>query len=409
LAELVRLMGNELPRKDRALAWLFVLIVLGYPFFAIVGILINVESLSASIPLRLIVVLLAGYIFCKGGFHRLSSTLISFGMFCFFYLLRLFFDLGIANIGEANQALTFFVVTVFLPCLALLLWRVEIPESFVALRIALMGVLTCVLVLVSYQQGLGGESNLTENHGQILFLGLNAITIGHLAVTSLIAALVCFDFSTSLYRRSFMLLIGGCALALLFVSEARGPVISLVVAVMVFAIVRKKAKILLASIVTGTVGVFWFGEMLFERMGAVGEDESSLGRLEMMAGSIDQFVQHPWFGASFIEPITLSYPHNLFIEILLALGLVGMLVFLPALFGATRSAVVQMRQGKVLMSMLFFQYLVGAQFSGAIYGNSALWAVMIILLNGRIDSERIQPSTTAGNCSAWQGVKGVAE
>jgi len=206
-----------------------------------------------------------------------------------------------------------------------------------------------------------------------------------------------------------MLLIGGCALALLFASEARGPLISLVVAVMVFAIVRKQAKFLMASMAAGMIGVFWFGEMLFERMGAVGEDESSRGRLEMMTGSIDQFVQHPWFGASFIEPLTLSYPHNLFVEILLALGLVGMLVFLPALFGATRSAIVRMQQGEVLMSMLFFQYFVGAQFSGAIYGNSALWAVMIILLSARIGSKRVQASTTEGNCSAWQGAKGMPE
>jgi O-antigen ligase len=402
-------MGIELPRKDRALVWLFILIVLGYPFFAIIGVLINIESLSASILLRLIVVLLAGYIFYKGGFHRLSSTLIFLGMFGFLYLLRLFFDFGVANVGEADQALTFFFVTVFLPCLALLLWHVEIPEFFVAWRVALLGALTCVLVLVSYQQGFGGEKNLTEDHGQLLFLGLNAITIGHLAVTTLIAALVCFDFSHSLYRRSIMLLIGGCALALLFASEARGPLISLVIAVMVFAIIRKKAWFLMASMAVGMIGVFWFGEMLFERMGAVGEDESSLGRIEMMTGSIDQFVQHPWFGASFIEPLTLSYPHNLFVEILLALGLVGMLIFLPALFGATRSAIVQMRQGKVLMSMLFFQYFVGAQFSGAIYGNSALWAVMIILLSARIGSKRVQAFTTKGNCSDWHCAKGVPE
>lgn len=402
-------MRKELPRKDRALAWLFILIVLGYPFFAIIGILINIESLSASILMRLIVVLLAGYIFYKGGFHRQSLALVFLGMFGLLYLLRLFFDLGVTNVDEANQALTFFFVTVFLPCLALLLWRVEIPEFFVAWRIALMGALTCVLILFSYQQGFGGEKNLTEDHGQILFLGLNAITIGHLAVTTLIAALVCFDFSISLYRRFILLPIGGCALALLFASEARGPLISLVVAVMVFAIVRKKVWFLMASMAVGTIGVFWLGEMLFERMGAVGEDESSLGRLEMMAGSIDQFVQHPWFGASFIEPITLSYPHNLFIEILLALGLVGMLVFLPTLFGATRSAIVRMRQGKVLMSMLFFQYFVGAQFSGAIYGNSALWAVMIILLSARVGSKRAQPSNSEGNSSAWQGAKGVPE
>jgi hypothetical protein len=76
----------------------------------------------------------------------------------------------------------------------------------------------------------------------------------------------------------------------------------------------------------------------------------------------------------------------------MALGLLGLALLLAIVFQAVRMAARQLRRGQLLVPLLFAQYIVGAQFSGAIWGASALWACTALLLGSRSFGKSTNPA-----------------
>jgi hypothetical protein len=68
-----------------------------------------------------------------------------------------------------------------------------------------------------------------------------------------------------------------------------------------------------------------------------------------------------------------SYPHNLFLEALMAMGVIGTLALLAILLRSALRATDLLRQGELFIPLVLLQYFIAAQFSGAIWGWSAMW------------------------------------
>ena len=105
-----------------------------------------------------------------------------------------------------------------------------------------------------------------------------------------------------------------------------------------------------------------------------------------------EYLQHPVLGSSIVERRSLAYPHNCVIEAFMATGTFGGAIFVLMVLMAIYRAIILTRIDVAMswIPLCFFQQLVGAMFSGGLYGNAALWGMMAIVLG--VDLPRMQPA-----------------
>lgn len=359
--------------------WIFALTLIGYPIFGLVAAMLNLDSTWTSIPFRLGMVMLATMLCAQASQARLPLPgQVFLWIFWLLYLLRLLWDTAVAGIPGAMDALIFFGLTVLIPCMALSRSTVEGQEFPLALLLLFMGGGTCTLAVSMYYFQLGQERSLIEQTGRLFFEAVNPITLGYVATTTLISALCLTTYRLRPIHRAAMVVAALASVACLMQTASRGPLIVLVVCAATFVMFtgRWRLMVLLALLVLPVV----FGNVsqLESRFTDI-EDESGNERLMLQSSALSEFQAHPFAGSAFVEPLMLSYPHNLIIETAMALGGMGLAVLLFVIISACLRALKRLRKGELLLPLLFGQYLLAAQLSGAIYGNAALWATMVFL------------------------------
>lgn len=197
----------------------------------------------------------------------------------------------------------------------------------------------------------------------------------------------------------------GLALAVMTVASAsRGAFVSILAAGVVMLVlplagrgIRYRALALALFIGVGLLAVITASASAgFERLlslANVGEDVSTLLRVQAIQYSFDQWLASPLFGIGLrdlqlevsVGPFTqvLAYPHNMIVETLSQTGVIGFLLIAAtiALPLATVSRHVRLRTDPVvaiLVGVLVF-YLVSAQFSGDLQINRYVWTFAFLL------------------------------
>jgi len=373
-------LGHPAVRPRGTVAWLLVAVILGYPVVGLLGSALNVDSVLASIPLRLAVLVLSAWVWLNARKAKAYPGTAWLGAFALLYLMRLLWDIARGGIDGAGEALLFYGVTVVLPALAL--WRsAPALDEVRAVRLTFfVGVAICGGALLIQLLGIGPDRSLTEATGRLSFEAVNPITLGHAATTTLIAALCLLR--RPLRAAGMPWLLAGCAAAAatLLLAASRGPLLCLAAAGLTYAAATRRWYWLLLMAAVLLPWVTDPNSELWIRFASIEEDESALERLVLQANAIEQFLANPIFGSAFVELELQTYPHNLLIETAMALGLVGLSLLLPLLWHLFRSVWAHLKRGRLLLPLLFVQYFIGAQFSGAIYGDAALWSVAAMLL-----------------------------
>lgn len=379
--------------------WVFALTLIGYPMFGLVAALLNLDSTWTTIPFRIGVVILATLLCFQASQARFPLPgQVFLWIFWLLYLLRLLWDIAVAGLPGAMDALIFFALTVLIPCMALSRSTVEGQEYSLALLLLFVGGGTCTLAVSMYYFQLGQERSLIEQTGRLFFEAANPISLGYVATTTLISALCLTAYRLTPIHRAAMVVAALASFACLMLTASRGPLIALVVCAATFLIFtgRWRLMVLLALLLLPVV----FGNVseMESRFTTLEEDESSIERLMLQSSALTEFQKNPLAGSAFVEPLTLSYPHNLIIETAMALGIMGLAVLLFVIISACLRALKRLRQGELLLPLLFAQYLLAAQLSGAIYGNAALWATMVLLfcVGCTVPKSRAQPAIFLG-------------
>ena len=91
-----------------------------------------------------------------------------------------------------------------------------------------------------------------------------------------------------------------------------------------------------------------------------------------------QFIDHPVLGSSLDERVSGYYPHNVIIESFMATGILGGMAFVMLVVLSLVATALTIHRGHAgsWVGLLYLQYLVGAQFSGALYLSNTMWAFM---------------------------------
>ncbi|MBS4190671.1 O-antigen ligase family protein [Bacillus sp. FJAT-49705] len=166
-----------------------------------------------------------------------------------------------------------------------------------------------------------------------------------------------------------------------------------------FIYIRKGTKVLLASIILGSVILVglatkgFFDTIIYRFSVLFTESSSADGRTERMESAFDTFQNHVIFGGGIGSfPLYYSgldasdYPHNIVLEILSELGLVGLFIFsLYFILSIYRGMILKIDRSRFNNSVhltvicLFIYYLANSMVSGDINSNRALYVFMSIM------------------------------
>jgi len=363
--------------------WLVVLNLFGYPIVGLFSSLLDIDSVIASIPFRALVLLLSLYVIFvsarRAKWWRKNRWLAAFWIV---YLLRLVYDAFVNGVPGAAEALGIFVGLCLIPSIASgMTGLLALGEKRTSWYLAFTGGFICTLAVLMYLFGLGAARTIDVHStgGRLVFEAVNPITLGHVAASTLIA-LVCLT-RMRMPAANHMVLIGIGAIAVwtLLLAGSRGPMVSLACVGIAYAVVTGRFGWILALLVTLGAVLFSTENLIVERFTSAATDVSALERLVVQGNAILQFLASPIYGSAFTELVSLEYPHNLFIETAMALGSIGLFLMLGLLVRTTRLAFRSVRAGHTLIAMLFAQYFIGAQFSGALWGATPLWLTLALL------------------------------
>lgn len=360
------------------------LTIVGYPLAGLVASALGLDSTVTSIPLRALVALVSALtvLHFVGAGHRFRLDWIIL-LFWWLYLLRLVFDLGSGQFEDVDIALLFFLATAMIPALAVMVGARGYDEALTARMLFVLGAVICAGSVLIDVLGIGDTASLTEVTGRLSFEVLNPITLGHVAATTLIAGLVLWRSPGLPGGRATLIAGAGAALACLLLAASRGPVLALMVALISYSILRGRwgrifagglALLLIAPMILATQGV-----ELVERFTNITSDLSARERLMIQGNALDQATASPIWGSAYTELVSGQYPHNLILESFMALGLVGLGLFVFICLRGGLQAAVRLRAGEVLLPLLLVQYFISAMFSGSIWGAGGLWVLLALL------------------------------
>jgi len=381
---------NRLVRKC---ALLFALALFGYPIIGNAISLLQMDSRLLSVPFRIIVALFSLWIIVTT--RRLHVDRVRQAMLLIWclYSVRLIHDWLLTPLEGADYALQFFVATSVLPAIALMKGRAYDQRSF-ALRGFVVASLGSIISILALRFGGGDTQDLTSSSGRLSLTALDPVTLGNLAVSATLCAMPLWSRCTNVSKIAMAAVVCGLLLCLLL-TGSKGPALALLACIGLYAM--RRGKMLRFAILVLPVSLWLVtsaSSPLAERLAAAGEDESTTDRIVVLTDSIDQIASAPLIGSAFVELNSGFYPHDVFVEASMALGVpVGLLFAGLVLFGLVK-ALKELKGPNYLLPMLYIQGVLAAAISGSLFGSTLLWVTLAILPMQR------KPARNAGRARA---------
>ena len=350
------------------------------------GALISVlqaDSRVLSMPFRLFVVLICIWAIVTRCLRlRFSSWRMLLVFVWVMLLARLLYDGVIGDVALADYALFFFLATVFFPTLAL--WSCDAYDRHQFAKFSLfLAAASCFLSLTGQALGLFGDTDLTAVTGRLSMVALNPVSLGHLAASGVLCALV-LAINAKIGSRAILLILVGLFILVLLQTGSKSPVLALALPLLIWVVrLRAWGLLTLGAALTGILGALASSSPLASRIGGTLEDPSTVDRVSMIKDSLNQIFYHPWLGSSFVEQNSGYYPHTILLEAPMAFGLplsllVGLLIAFSVLL-AWRS----LNSCRDLLGLLFLQGLVASLISGSMFAAIGLWIPLALMLSTR--------------------------
>ncbi len=269
-------------------------------------------------------------------------------------------------------------------------------DDFKFLRSVMMVFNIVILAILVYLYATGKfivfQMSETTLESYLGFVVPNYLSIG----TFMAAVIIMFIPDRRLATRAVSVF----AVIMLFLLGGRGPLLFLPLIFIIYYFLTGERKLFtvknffLAGVALFLFLTFFdFGGIDFERFNLfknAGEDASTLDRLDFLTTSYNSVDKHLWTGRGIgSSGIILSgqdimlYPHNLFVESLLEVGLLGGLLYL-ALYIVLGREIWKVRKNRELLAVglvavyLFFQDLKSGSFDA--WRISLMWIAWFIVL-----------------------------
>lgn len=389
-------------KKSNLIQILVFLLNFGLPIFMVIPIISGTNTTPYMILLRLIILIVSAILVLFSGRFKtreLNIITVSFFVFWFFYLLRIIADVFIHPIIVTNEntdlskVVSFAVFMCFLPSCAIYLNRSKINLEVLSGKLLLWFFVESFIVfclLVVYFQGnifdvFNDRSLIT--HGE-LFFPINPITISRIGASLVMASVYSFSVFHTLKWWKFLIffLFGFVLLAL---GGSRGPIISLA-AVLLLLSARSfyKIKLYINVILIILMVVFTSTWVDFSKLDVISrivdlQSGENFDRLGHWNSAVNQFLENPVFGDKIFDNYLGTYPHNILLEVLMSVGLIGVIFFglftIPLIIRSIH-LILFVKGGGGLIGALFLLYFFFSLSSSSLYFSVEFWCFTALLL-----------------------------
>lgn len=421
----------ELLRKFDRQGLIWFLTIFGYPFFVFVALVLSLQTHHTTYLFRIIVIVLCiSEVKSFGIFSILNSIPISVRIFALAYLCRLTYDAIFISFSPIFFNSIYLIAVVILPVLAICRFKIISKLEDWSEIFAFSGGLLCLILLIIFLLGIADLQSTTLRMGRLSYVSLNPISIGSLGAITMLAAFLMYLKQTE-RNRIVIIAIGFLGYIVVALSVSRGPALSMGIVFFVlnyisFGLRKVHIGVLLFALMCFTPffssqmvgnnlpdqfhGTLRYSQQLNtpipdnpvqevdikQRLHDFILDESGSERITLIREALNQFMLSPVFGYRSFLISSANYPHNIFIETLLALGIIGLILLLWILYHGIMAANIAIKNKIFLVPSLFYFSFFLSQFSGAIWNSSIFWVTLICLMSRPshlLDSKAIKSST----------------
>ena len=384
--------------------FLIFLSIFGFPIFVTISLLIGFNTSDGSVFYRFLIVLLSitVIIFQIKKIPRLKLNAVT--IFFILYTLRITYDLTLRGITttyiENSKIFLFYFGGIIIPTIAISFMKINFEKlNNLIFRISLI---QCFFILVGLYLLYGVDliSLLTDRY---LFTSneinngsgspLNPILVSRCGATLFILLLVNILFGKIKLKSLSALIAFVISVSLILLGGSRGPLVSCVILSLIsFFLFFKNSNI--KNIIFGFLfflSIFFGFEYLINSYSEsinlvsrvneslLSSDQISFGREEHFKSAFKQFINNPILGDKIFDNYSNFYPHNLFLESFMALGLFGGLLFIFIIF---RNLVnFQQKKNYINLYVLFSIFLLFVCTSGSIWNSFEFWVILILINN----------------------------
>lgn len=415
---------------SKLLSWVIVLSVFSYPITAVLILQLGLPGSTSNFIIRIILsflyILLLFLSLLKGG-KRWSLYLLPLITFLILYSFRLIFDVsirGVQILGYSNfYVYSYYFGLTLLPCVAIIGARKFI--NFQHLISLCFYFLVVANILLIYQMLTQGENlsfvDILATRAQTIVEGENRTFINPIVVGFFGSNLSLFSISSLLIQKKkslFLIILYAVGIGLgivnLLLGASRGPFIVfvlLLLLVIYYYITHEQNKLRLSMriISVSIIGFILVSRyvipfiskteiFLFSRLEAFFEGRGK-GRKEVrdyaFEGAWNDFLSSPIIGRQYVGTYDNFYPHNIPLEVLMATGVIGFVIFslilMIYLFSFIRLI------GKEKESSIFIILIVGATSflagltSGSIFFTPNFWIFILVSILTVTDNESRNP------------------
>lgn len=376
--------------------------IFGYPLVAGLSTTLDLPNRPISLAMRASIALLSLYLILSNinkttahlrGIRRVIFLCTS--IFVFLYLLRLTTITAFSPLVPLSTAIDFWVWAVgamLLPVVGLSMARSYDTDWSSFYRLAfIVSFFASLLVAINASTYVTNEFE-TYDSGRARLETLNPILFGHLGASLFLLSLSSLWQNARKRRKKLVIFVVGVALGsyLLITANSRGPFFSTAAALFfaVLVLSGRNKGIFTLMIIFVAIGLapllLWIennlGITTYTRLfgQSLSYDVSVVARKDLYLAALQDFADYPFFGVGpgLTEPGL--YPHNVTIEAFMTVGILGGLLFsaMQFLVFILLWQICRARRDLIWISMIVIQYVVAAQFSGALHSSAQFWAVI---------------------------------
>lgn len=342
-----------------------------------------------SIPLRLMLCVLMVYYISMNytKIKKYKTIFLFFILFSLLYFLKILYTENLGWKMKSNWVEYIFYYTsyCFLPFLFYSFidfkkYKKTILNALIFSGFLLGGLSLFVFKDVLQSGGIGRISLLTYETGEAVISPLALAYSGALTIILCLYKLIYENITKKV--KTYLLVTIILSFILFFLGSTRGALLAVLLCLLSFLYfgnLRNKLRftfLFILGIPLVIYGVEATGSGIFKRSQATLETGDSSGREPLWNAAIDEFISNPILGGR-IE-VSNIYPHNIFLEVLMATGIIGFILFMIFLLKSFKKGF-NAAKINIIYTIPFFIFICAISqhmFTGALWSAIMLFAAV---------------------------------
>lgn len=254
-----------------------------------------------------------------------------------------------------------------------------------------------IMFLIGLSFNLDGLQETNDSNTRAFITKVNAIALTNMGIN--FCLFYAIFFKQNKWLKTLALGIIPLCLLIIAYSKSRGPLIAIILTMITyFFLAKPKYQKYIIQAILGmfvfTLMAGWylsidFISLAFERFnpGYQGQNYDTVtGRQELWLAAWQGFIDDPLFGRYIFEQTYYHYPHNLPLEALMSLGILGGVLYLGFVITSFKACFTVLRTPNInrtgiFIALFFLKEFYISMFSGSIWGVSTVWISAAYLIS----------------------------